>query len=405
MKKRWDFFSEYKSLPKGVLALFMSRVIATLGSFVLPFLTLYFVLKLGLNENVAGFFITLISLSYIPSALIGGKLSDHYGRKNIIVICQILSAIFLLLVVFIDTASVKILFIIASFAILNISFPVLLSFIADLTTPDQRKASYSLLYLGVNVGAAVGPMIAGLLFYNYTNIIFIGDALTTIIAALVVLFMVEESEVFKNSSKEKSNVNASSDTILKVLFMNPVILAFSIISIFYFFSYAQTQFSLPLQMNITFLENGPKHYGILMSINAITVVLLTTIITKITKNLQPIFTLVLAGIFYAIGFGAFFFIENFVLFCIFTVLWTIGEILFSTNFMVYISSKGPLSHRGRITSITGIISQVGVYLSPVTMGTFISTFGVQWVWPMIFVIMIISTAMMYLLHLKSKETT
>ena len=38
--------------------------------------------------------------------------------------------------------------------------------LADLTNPDNRKGAYSLVYMGWNLGFAIGPAIAGMLFQD-----------------------------------------------------------------------------------------------------------------------------------------------------------------------------------------------------------------------------------------------
>ena len=68
--------------------------------------------------------------------------------------------------------------------------PAISALIADLTAPDQRKDAYALSYLGINIGVAVGPMIAGFLFERHAEWLFWGDALSSAAAlAFVILFI------------------------------------------------------------------------------------------------------------------------------------------------------------------------------------------------------------------------
>ena len=64
---------------------------------------------------------------------------------------------------------------------------------ADLTNTKNRKAAYSLLYLGINIGFSLGPLIAGFLYNHYLKILFLGDAATTILSLILVAVFVEET--------------------------------------------------------------------------------------------------------------------------------------------------------------------------------------------------------------------
>jgi len=53
-----------------------------------------------MSEEIAGFYITLTSIAYIPGSLIGGKLSDRYSKKHVYIGAQAISAFCILGVVF-----------------------------------------------------------------------------------------------------------------------------------------------------------------------------------------------------------------------------------------------------------------------------------------------------------------
>nr|WP_279388099.1 MFS transporter [Tepidibacillus fermentans] len=52
---------------------------------------------------------------------------------------------------------------------------------ADVTTPENRNAAYSLSYMGWNIGFAIGPVIGGMFYKNHFPLVFIGDALTALL--------------------------------------------------------------------------------------------------------------------------------------------------------------------------------------------------------------------------------
>ena len=92
MKKR-DVFQIYRGLPSSIYILFIVRIINALGAFVGPFLTMFLASKMGFSKEIIGLFIMANSFSTVPGSLIGGKICDIFGRKNVLVIFQTLAAL------------------------------------------------------------------------------------------------------------------------------------------------------------------------------------------------------------------------------------------------------------------------------------------------------------------------
>jgi MFS family permease len=111
----------------------------------------------------------------------------------------------------------------------------------------------------------------------------------------------------------------------------------------------------------------------------------------------------MVGIFFAAGYGMYFFVKSFWAFVLATVIWTIGEIIHSVNVGVYIANHTPVSHRGRFSSIMLIVSETGGAISPYVMGAYISVFGVTKVWPVISLLSIIAAFSMFILGTAEKR--
>lgn len=58
--------------------------------------------------------------------------------------------------------------------------------VADILPPEKRQTGYALEYLGINIGVALGPLLAGMLFKRMLPLLFIGDAITSFIAVFLV---------------------------------------------------------------------------------------------------------------------------------------------------------------------------------------------------------------------------
>jgi len=401
-----SLFEDYTKLPRSLFILFFAQIVSSMGNFVFPFLAIFLTKTLIYNEQKAGFYVMLATAAKVPGLLLGGKLSDAFGRKKIFIIFSTLSGLFIffcLLVGQIGQNEIIPWLLIISAVFNGANYPAMKAMVADLTNPDNRKAAFSLLYLGTNIGFAIGPLIAGFLYNNYLKLLFVGDAATTIISVLLVYIFIAETfpepdKMKKSKLSECNNERAEDGSIYQVLLSRPYLLIFTLIFTLYSFIYVQSEFTLPLQMIKIFGDNGPQYFGTIMTVNGIVVIFLTVIIISITRRIEPILNVSLAGLLYAIGFGIIYFSTTLFLFAFSTILWTLGEIIASTYSDVYIINHTPITHRGRFSAIIHILIGSGFIFGPYLSGLFISHYRMENIWLAVFILAIFSTFLMYLLN-------
>lgn len=195
------YFDTYKGLPKSIHIIFLAQVTNRFGDFVLPFLTLFLVKKLGLSYESAGFAVMLTSLSSIPGSFVGGHIADHIGRKKSYAFFQLTAGVFLFFCVFFNNPQIIVALIcISSFCNGGVR-PIMSAIITDVLPAENRQIGFSISYLGINLGAALGPLVAGFLFSHYIPLIFIGDAITSLIAVSLVVLNIKETLPDYNNSK------------------------------------------------------------------------------------------------------------------------------------------------------------------------------------------------------------
>ncbi|MBH1940570.1 MFS transporter [Mobilitalea sibirica] len=386
----------YKGLPKNMYIMFIATIINRFGDFVMPFLTMYLTIKIGLSVGVAGVIVMITSLMGIPSSLLGGKLADEVGRKKIYIISQGGAALTLLPCAFLTNPILIVISLMISTFLRGAARPSMSAMITDMLPPNQRQQGFSLQYLGINVGVALGPIVAGFLFHNLLPLLFIGDALTSIIALFLIWKNVKEVEPEHlqetiYSEKEKEEKGSTICALIK----RPQITFFLIVYLFYSFVYTQHSFSLPLTADLVFGEAGASRFGLLMSINAFTVLFCTVAVTTVTKNLKPIINITIAGIFYAIGFGMLSFIQSYPMFILSTIIWTLGEILVVTNFGVYMAENSPSNFRARFSAVGSLSWSIGGALGTSIAGSFIELNGLKSIWLLSIILSLFGAAGMY----------
>lgn len=188
------YFNDYRNFPKSIYYIFLSRIINSIGAFVGPLLTLLLTDKIGLSTEQAGLFVTVSTAMYTPASMVGGYLSDKFNRKNTLCLLTMMQAICYLICGFIEISMIVPYLLLAASFFSNAAQCSSAAMAADLSNKNNRQGTFSLLYLGTNIGFSVGPLIAGFLYKNFLPLLFIGDAFTTIISVIIIYLNVPETK-------------------------------------------------------------------------------------------------------------------------------------------------------------------------------------------------------------------
>ncbi|SKA96635.1 Predicted arabinose efflux permease, MFS family [Caloramator quimbayensis] len=383
MRRISNLLNPYRGLPKEIYVIFISRIVNSVGSFVMPLMTLILTQKIGLSKSEAGLYISLAGFLMMPVSILGGKLADTIGRKKLIMVFGFLGTLMYIICGFMKPTINMMYVIMAAGACHSISGPAYDALLADLTTPENRKGAYSLVYMGWNIGFAVGPIIGGFLFERHLPIVFIGDAATTIISLILVGIYVKETiNLTKQDIEDEGRAleKREEGSVISVLLRRPILLYFALIIFGYNFVYSQWSFMLPMHASQNFKEMGPKYYGFIASFNGLIVMLFTPIVTKLTEKIKNIRCMFYGGILYAVGFGMLGLISTLPLFFVSAFIFTIGEIVLSINTSPFIANHTPISHRGRMNAVLPMILGLGYTLGPMGMGKALSYISIEQGW-------------------------
>lgn len=402
-------FAQYSDLPRGVYIIALGEMVSALGNLVGPFVTLLLTQTLGFAPEEADGLMTLVlTVAYVPGALLGGRIADGWGRKKTLLASLAGGAACFAGCAFLGNSPAIVWLLGAASFFTAAATPALSSMLTDLTNPANRKAAFSLEYLGRNLGFAFGPLIAGFLFNRYIKWLFLGDALTKLIMAVLIGRYVTETRPERGAIEGslrhgRTDEKAEEGSFFRVLGKRPALIIFSFILMSYTLILGQNQFSLPIQMNELFGAAGPQLFGSVMTVNGLTAVLLITPITGLTVRNRAVLNVALAGTLLGAGFGMIYYLNSYYLFWVSAVVWTAGEILLATNANVYIADHTPLSHRGRFHAFLPLISGTGAAFGPFLMGQYIGAYGVRPVWPFLGLLAAAATGMMCLLDRAEKK--
>ena len=380
----------------------------TAGNFVYPFLSLYLTQKAGLSEDDTGFIIMCTAFTCIFGSVAGGTLADFFSRKHVIVTSLVLSGLCYLSIPFVENRHAIVALIALSLTCLAASDPAFNSIIADLTVKETRRGAYAMTYWGQNIGFAIGPLIAGMLFNANIHLLFWGDGVATLLAGLLILLFIRPPKVTslqRRLVRERRMLGGARKEggFLQSLLAHPLILGFCLFFTAHSFIYAQTNFAVPLHLHNLFGKSGAERYGLLMAVNGVAVILLTPLIVRLTKKINSA-TCVAMGIgLYSFAFGIYIFCSDFFWFVLAAVVWSVGEILSVTNSKVFIAERAAPSQRGRYNILLDISYEAGFGLGPGFMGKVITSFGMMYTWIIIVAVAISSSLAIFVIGTFGKQ--
>lgn len=348
-----------------------------------PFLLVYVSERLDAPLTAIASLLTLNSAMGLLSSFLGGPVIDRLGRKWIMVAslaangaaymfmgqAHTLSQFAVLMAI---TGAVNPLYRVGADAMM-----------ADLLPPEKRIDGYALMRLSNNLGISIGPAIGGFVAAASYFLAFYVAALGMSLYSLLLAIFSRETLPSRQpgylpqpkDAKAKQDGFAGYNIILKDSPFISFILTFTLVSI----CAALIWILLPVHATQTF--NVPKQlYGFIPATNAIMVVTLQLLVTRVTKRFPTLPVVAVGAFFYAIAVGGIALMSGFIGFWICMVIMTIGELIIVPTSSTYVANLAPVDMRGRYMSFYALTWGVAAGIGPI-FGGFLNDFlGPKAIW-------------------------
>ena len=362
--------SIYHEYPKTFWTLVMVTFIDSLGGFLLfPFFALYITSKFKVGMTEVGVLFALFSVSSFIGSTLGGALTDRLGRKGISIFSLIstsfssvamglvnsLHAFFvlaLLVGIFTDTAG-----------------PARQAMVADLLPEEKRAQGYGIIRVAFNVSAVIGPAIGGFMATRSYLLLFIADAIISLISAILVAVTLPETKPEAKPGAVHESLTGTFSGYFRVL-RDTTFLMFMGASLLATLVYMNINTTLGVYLRDT--HGIPTSgYGWLISLNAVMVVLFQFAITRRIEKKPPLTMMALGTALCTIGFAMYGFVSTYILFMLAMVIITLGEMLWAPVSQALVAQFSPEEMRGRYMAVYGfswgIPYAVGPYLAGLIM--------------------------------------
>jgi MFS family permease len=260
----------------------------------------------------------------------------------------------------------------------NAGGPAQQAMVADLLPEEKQTEGYSLIRVAFNVSAAIGPLIGGLLATRSFLLLFVLDAITSLITAGIVYFAIPETKPQPMEGSDPGSSAGPSVGYGRVLrdyaFLFFIFISFLIVSI-----YMQMNSTLPVYLR-DFHGVPAQGYGLLLTINALMVVFFQFWISRRIAGYSAIRMVALGAALYGVGFFLFGVTNTYAAFILAMVILTIGEMVSAPTSQALAARFSPEEMRGRYMAVFGLAWALPSMVVPLAFGYIMDYYNPNWVW-------------------------
>jgi len=373
------------------------------GALLFPFFALYLTARFGIGMTEVGILFAIYAVSSLFGSILGGAFTDRFGRKQIVIFALIATSLSSVLMGLVN--SISVFFMLAALVgVIDIGGPARQAMVADLLPEKKRAQGYGIMRVAFNLSVTIGPAIGGLLAARSYLLLFITDAvISLIVAALVFVLIPETKPEAAPGDKEESVTQTFGGYAL--VFRDYLFLAFIGVSILMGLVYMNLSTTLGVFLRDTF-SFPEARYGALLSLNALMVVLFQFPITRRIENKPPMLMMAAGMVLYTIGFAMYGFVSTTLFFVIAMAILTVGEMLVAPVSQSLVAYFSPEDMRGRYMAIFGISGALPFALGPLLAGLLLDNAPDQRIlWYAVGIVGVIATFGFLWLHRKTAKKT
>jgi MFS family permease len=394
--------STYREYPSNFWVLVGASFIDTIGrTAMIPFFALYVTDRFNVGMTEAGILFAIFSIAGFIGNMIGGALSDRLGRKKIILFGLVVSALSSLAMGLVD--SLPAFYVLAAVVgvLSDIAGPAHGAMVADMLPEAKRAEGFGVLRVGANLAWIVGPSLGGLLAaYSYLYI-FIADAISSLITAVIVYRLIPETRPQTQDVAERESLAQTFRGYQTPLTDRPFV-GFLIVAALMNLVYLQMYSTLSVFLRD---EHGvsPREYGLLMSLNALTVVLFQFWLTRRLRPYRPMALMAVGAALYMVGFSLYGFVTVVWMFAAAMLIITFGEMIVIPTAQALVSRLAPEDKRGRYMAVFGLSWGVSSTFGPWGAGIILDNYNPYWVWYLCGILAAIAVAGFLVLDGRTRE--
>ncbi len=373
------------------------------GTLLFPFFSLYITQKFNVGMTQAGIVLGLFSAFGLVGSMLGGALTDKFGRRKLIIFGLVFSAMSTLSLGFANSYTLLIPLAVVIGMLSDIAGPAHNAMIADLLPENKRQEGFGVLRVVGNMAWIIGPTIGGFVANKSFLALFIIDAVISSIVALLFFKFIPETKPQASAAVEHESL-VKTFKGYNVALIDKAFMAFLAASILMGLVYGQMYNSLSVFLS-RYHGIQPNGFGFLLTTSAIIVILFQFTTTRLVKNLPPFLMLGIGTLFYMVGFGMFGVVSAYWMFALAIIIITVGEMIIVPISSGLVANFAPADMRGRYMAVYGIAWGIPATIGPGAAGLILDNLNPNLLWYIGGGLCLMSAFGFYVLHLRLGKQT
>lgn len=372
------------------------------GTLLFPFFALYITQKFNVGMTQAGMILGLFAIFGLFGGMIGGALTDRYGRRKIIIIGLVFSAVSTLTLGLVNQFATLIPLAVLIGLLSHFAGPAHDAMVADILSEKQRQEGFGILRVVGNMAWIIGPTIGGFVAKRSFMALFITDAIVSCVVALLFFLFMPETKPIRDEIHEKAESILTTFRGYGTVLRDSAYMWFLVAGILMGLVYQQMYNSLSVYLRD---NHGiePSGYGFLLTVSAIVVILFQFTTTRLIKHKPPFLMMALGTTFYVVGFSMFGWVSAYYMFALAIVVITIGEMIVVPTSQTLAANFAPEEMRGRYMAVFGLIWMIPATIGPGAAGFILDNYNPNLLWYIGGVLCMVSAFGYLLLHARLKS--
>lgn len=379
-----------KSINSNVKSLLLGVLIFQFGFFLQAYIIVYMLSK-GFTSSQAGWSLALLCGASIIGAIAGSNIGTKYGCKNNIILASTGLAIFAALIPYLVTP--------AHSALLWIPIICLAGFFSQMYRPsasvllsenmpaDVQIMGFSLFRIALNVGGALGPLVATWLAgYDWKFVFYLNSICALTFSAIVFIFIKEDHD--QSPDNDSANIAQGWGSVIKDKKYGYFLMAMFLSSIVYIQIYS----SVPVALKS---ENFPlESYSKILITYSVVLILFELQISSFVRKFPSWIPALFGTFVLCIGVATFGITINYGNLVVLSAIIMVSGLMVSGPTMFAYPATFPRAVRSKYLAANQISFTMGNALGPI-IGLYLYSVNNQLIWWCCFTIAVICCGLLY----------
>ncbi len=346
--------AERAALPRVVWVLAAGSFVNSCGSFVVPFLVLYLVHR-GYGSGLAAWAVSCYAAGKIAAGPAGGLAADRLGPRAVTAASMAGSAVVTVALAVVNGPGPVLATAALTGLVSQLYRPATSAILAAEVPGPQRVKAFGVYQLGVSAGTAAGPAAGGLIAEHSFMILFILDAATSLVWAILAW------RVLPGSRASAAGTGPPPHALHGLLGDRRLVrlLAVTVLANLVLF---QAQTTLPLWVHRQGLSTAG--YGLLLALSSGLILALQLPASRLASRWRPEHVIAVTSMIIGAGFGLLALAHTAALLAVAVTVWSLGELAQWPVAAAHTTSLAPPGMTGRYAGARSLCYGTALLLAP-----------------------------------------